>query len=75
MSQQLNIRVAGMTCQHCVGAVTREVMELPGVTGVSVELATQGPSEVRIESEVDLDAATVAAAITEAGYQMVSSGE
>jgi copper chaperone CopZ len=50
-------------------------MELPGVTGVSVELATQGPSEVRIESEVDLDAATVAAAITEAGYQMVSSGE
>ena len=30
--------VAGMTCEHCVRSVTEEVSEVPGVTGVDVDL-------------------------------------
>ncbi len=32
--------VVGMTCDHCVRSVTEEVTEVPGVTGVEVDLAT-----------------------------------
>ena len=32
--------VKGMTCGHCVSSVTEEVTEIPGVTGVEVDLAT-----------------------------------
>ena len=30
--------VTGMTCGHCVKAVTEEVSAIPGVTDVAVEL-------------------------------------
>ena len=32
--------VAGMSCDHCVRAVTEEVSKLPGVERVDVDLAT-----------------------------------
>jgi copper chaperone len=31
--------VTGMTCEHCVAAVSAEVEKLPGVSGVQIELA------------------------------------
>lgn len=34
------ITVTGMTCQHCVASVTEELLEVPGVTGVEVDLTT-----------------------------------
>jgi len=59
--------VAGMTCAHCIGAVTREVSGVPGVTGVSVELAS---GSVTIKSSAPLADALVEAAVEEAGYAM-----
>ena len=35
-------RVTGMTCEHCVHAVTSELMNLDGVRGVTVELVPGG---------------------------------
>ena len=32
--------VTGMTCEHCVRAVTQELSGLPGVAGVEVDLGT-----------------------------------
>lgn len=32
--------VTGMTCEHCVAAVTAEVAEVPGVSEVDVDLAS-----------------------------------
>jgi copper chaperone CopZ len=32
--------VTGMTCDHCVRAVTQEVSAIDGVTAVDVDLAT-----------------------------------
>jgi copper ion binding protein len=55
--------VTGMSCQHCVDAITSEVGQVTGVSGVAVDLAA---STVTVEGAVD-DAA-VRAAIDEAGY-------
>ena len=58
--------VTGMTCQHCVSAVTEEISAIEGVTDVQVDLAT---GRVSVTSTVALDDATVHAAIDEAGYE------
>ena len=46
MSVVTTYAVSGMTCDHCVKAVTEEVSALDGVTSVDVDLATDGPSAV-----------------------------
>lgn len=57
--------VTGMTCGHCVAAVTEEVATLDGVVGVDVDLAS-GQMTVTSSRPVDDDAIT--AAVDEAGY-------
>lgn len=59
--------VDGMTCDHCVHAVTDEVTKIPGVTDVAVDLAG---STVTITAET-VDEAAVRAAVDEAGYTVV----
>ncbi len=59
--------VVGMTCGHCVNAVTEEVSVVPGVTTVDVDLAS-GSLTVTSTEPVDDDA--VRAAVEEAGYQV-----
>lgn len=62
--------VNGMTCGHCVQAVTQELESIDGVSSVTVELGTDGPSTVQVTSAQPLDAAAVRAAIDEAGYSL-----
>jgi copper chaperone CopZ len=62
------ILVDGMTCGHCVTAVTEELGQLPGVTSVAVDLQAGGTSPVTVSSEAPLDPARLAAAVQEAGY-------
>ncbi|WP_371785364.1 heavy-metal-associated domain-containing protein [Streptosporangium subroseum] len=61
--------VKGMTCGHCVSSVTEEVTEIPGVTGVEVDLAT---GMVTVGSDGPIDDAAVTAAVKEAGYEVVT---
>ena len=66
--------VTGLTCGHCVSAVTSEVATLPGVTDVEVVLVTDGTSTVTVTSDEQLTDAAVAAALDEAGdYRLVTS--
>jgi copper chaperone len=60
--------VAGMTCGHCVAAVREELGALDGVRSVEVALQT---GEVVIDSDGPLEQQAVAAAVAEAGYQLV----
>lgn len=60
--------VKGMTCSHCVNAVSTEIAMLDGVTAVAVELET---GKVTVTSERPLDVDTVRAAVDEAGYELV----
>ena len=59
--------VVGMTCGHCVSAVTEEVSSVEGITGVDVDLDS-GALTVTSEAAVDEDA--VRAAVEEAGYSV-----
>jgi copper chaperone CopZ len=63
-------RVTGMTCEHCVAAVTEELTAIDGVTGVSVDLVAGGTSAVTVDSAAPLDVTAVAGAIDEAGYAL-----
>ena len=58
----------GMTCQHCVASVTKEVTELAHVTSVSVDLPT---GKVTVESDAPIPADEVITAIDKAGYAAV----
>jgi len=48
------IKVDGMTCGHCVHAVTTELTALPSVTDVAVDLHAGATSTVTITSEAPL---------------------
>jgi copper chaperone CopZ len=65
------IRVAGMTCDHCVHAVRSELGALPGVRTVDVELRAGQTSTVTVASAEPLDDSAVRAAVDEAGYDVV----
>jgi copper chaperone len=59
--------VVGMTCSHCVNAVTEELEKLVGVRSVNVDLAA-GTVDVASDSPLSVD--EVRAAVDEAGYQL-----
>lgn len=66
--------VTGMTCAHCVGAVSSEVREIAGVTDVSIELVAGGTSTISVTSDAPVSVSDVAAALDEAGdYQLVTA--
>jgi copper chaperone len=69
MTTTATYHVVGMTCGHCVGAVTKEVSALPGVHSVDVDLPT---GAVVVTSDSPLNAAAFAAAIDEAGFEVGS---
>jgi len=73
MSTTATYTVAGMTCGHCVSAVTSELTQLPGVSGVDVDLVAGGESTVTVTSDAPLEPAAVAEAVDEAGYEVVGS--
>ena len=64
--------VTGMTCSHCVAAVTEEVSRLDGVSSVDVDLNTGGESRVTVTSAAPLPVDSVREALDEAGYALVS---
>ncbi len=67
MSTQSTYTVTGMTCQHCVSAVTTELGRLPGVEAVRVDLPH---GRVEVTSSGALPVEAVRSAIDEAGYQL-----
>ncbi|MEZ5182324.1 MAG: copper ion binding protein [Acidimicrobiales bacterium] len=60
--------VVGMSCQHCVDAVTAELGRLPGVEQVTVDLPA---GAVQVESRAPLALDDVRSAVDEAGYDLV----
>jgi copper chaperone CopZ len=67
-------QVTGMSCEHCVQAVSGELTALAGVTGVTVDLVPGGRSVVTVSSDEPLAGQAVAAALDEAGdYRLAAS--
>jgi copper ion binding protein len=68
MAVTTTYRVEGMSCQHCVDAVTAELGRLGGVEQVEVDL---GAGAVTVRSTDALDADAVRDAVDEAGFDLV----
>ena len=64
--------VTGMSCEHCVNAVTAELGSLDGVSAVSVDLVADGSSRVTVASDRPLSEEEVIAALDEAGGYQIS---
>ena len=63
----VELKVEGMSCQHCVAAVTRAVHETDANASVNVELSA---GRVLVETSSPREA--LAAAIEDAGYTVVA---
>jgi copper chaperone CopZ len=64
-------QVTGLTCGHCVQAVSEEVGHLDGVTAVTVDLVAEGTSTLTVVSTEPLSSDALAGALDEAGdYQL-----
>jgi len=63
--RMLALNITGMTCSHCVGAVTRALKEGAGVEAVSVDLKT---GKALLDGK-DLDAKSLCKAVSELGYE------
>ena len=70
MSTTTTYTVSGMTCDHCVAAVTQEVSKLRGVTTVDINLVAGGESTVTVSSDSPLPEGDVRDAVDEAGYEL-----
>jgi len=62
----IEFKVEGMSCQHCVAAVTRAIHEQDAGAQVKVDLSA---GKVAVQSGASVD--TLKAAIDEAGYTVV----
>lgn len=67
------VNVSGMTCGHCISAVTEELEALAGVENVDVDLNAGGVSTVTIMSAGKLSPAEIGEAVAEAGYLVVAN--
>ena len=62
--------VSGMSCGHCVTAVTDVLLQIGGVDQVSIDLVAGSESVVTVTSELPLVEQTVREAVDEAGYDL-----
>jgi copper chaperone len=67
--KNITLNVEGMSCSHCVNAVTNAVTALAGVSGVNVDLAAKTVTVDFDEAEVSLD--SIKEAIEDEGYDVL----
>lgn len=70
MPVQTAYTVTGMTCGHCVQAVSGELNQLPGVRDVQVDLSA---GVVTVTSDAPLPLDEVRTAVDEAGYVLAGA--
>jgi copper chaperone len=62
------LQVEGMSCGHCVSAVTKSVQAIDASAKVDIDLAQQ---KVRVATSAPLD--EIKSAVIEAGYPVLAS--
>ena len=67
------VHVSGMTCGHCVSAVSEELEALSGVEEIEIDLHAGGISTVTITSTEKLSPSEIGEAVAEAGYLVVAN--
>ncbi|NEX61219.1 heavy-metal-associated domain-containing protein [Noviherbaspirillum galbum] len=64
----IELQVSGMSCSHCVNAVTKSVQEVDHDATVDVDLSQQ---KVTVQTSAPVE--RIASAVEEAGYPVRSS--
>jgi len=62
------VKIQGMSCQHCVMAVTKALKKIPGLKNVKVDL---GKGEATFENTQNVSWENIRKAVEEAGYKVV----
>ncbi len=62
-----NIKVKGMSCQHCVMAVTKALSSIDGIKDVQVDLKS---GQATYEETKPIDPKTLVDAVKKAGYEV-----
>lgn len=57
-----------MTCGHCEGRVTTEILAIPGVTKV---IASAERANATIESDSEISQESIELAVQKAGYSLI----
>lgn len=65
--QEQRLQISGMTCASCVARVEKGLLKVPGVSQVSVNLATEQAS---ITASPDVATADLVTAVKKAGYEV-----
>jgi copper chaperone len=63
------VKIKGMSCQHCVMAVTKALKEIEGVQEVAVDLAS---GEATFNETTAVDQTLVKEKIKKAGFEVVA---
>jgi copper chaperone CopZ len=66
MCMETNVRIVGMSCDHCVAAVRRALLAVPGVRDARVAIGS-----AVIVSDAPLSRDALDRAITDEGYGLV----
>ncbi len=66
--EKTRLNVDGMSCEHCVRAITKTVGALPGVSHVAVDLDAK---TVTVEHSPELPIEKIKYEIEEQGYEMI----
>ncbi len=61
------LKIEGMSCMHCVGAVTKALNAIDGVSNVKVDLESKTAS---VEIDAGVEDKTLQVAVEEAGFQI-----
>ena len=61
------IKVTGMSCEHCSGAVTKALSALEEISSVKVDLAS---GEVTYDADGSADMDAIRAAVEDAGFRL-----
>jgi Cu+-exporting ATPase len=69
-AKQVTLPIQGMTCASCVGHVAHGLEDVPGVTEVQVNLATENATVTFDNGSVPLD--TLVQAVQETGYDVAT---
>ncbi|HEX7437020.1 MAG TPA: heavy metal translocating P-type ATPase [Caldimonas sp.] len=74
MVEETTLRIEGVTCASCSGRVEKALLKVPGVSGASVNLATE---RATVQASPGVAVSTLEAAVAKAGYvaKDVRSGE
>ncbi len=65
MATEIRLDITGMTCDHCVNAVTKALVAVPGVSAAKVSL----DDKLAVINGAGIDTAKLLEAISEEGYE------